>query len=130
MRDRKIRLLMVDDHDEFVSLVSELAEDSQFSFDFLHVKSGKEALDKIKSWQPSAVLLDAHVEDMSSFDIARMCACFTTIVITSEFLSNGLEARARESGAAAYAVKSDVPEDVDHLLNDIAFFSEGMDILH
>jgi DNA-binding NarL/FixJ family response regulator len=66
-----IRVLLVDDHPQFLSIIeAELAELSQLTVVGC-ARSGREALDQVQRLQPDLVLLDIALPDITGLEVAR-----------------------------------------------------------
>ena len=120
---KKVRLLVVDDQAEFCDLVQEIVDVSRHIFDITCqiTSSGEKAMELMKSWEPSVVLLDAHLSDSNCFEILEDCKhSSATIVVTSTEMSHEIEEAARKGGASGYVCKSNNLEDVERLVHDVA----------
>src|SRR5215207_6623338 len=70
-RNAMIRVLLVDDHPEFLSIIAaELAELPQLTV-VGYARSGREALEQVQRLQPDLVLLDIGLPDINGLEVAR-----------------------------------------------------------
>lgn len=69
-RERKYRILIVDDEPRIVRFVRLNLE--QDGFETLAAYNGKEALDKVREHLPDLVLLDVMLPDMDGFEVLRL----------------------------------------------------------
>lgn len=66
-----IRVLLVDDHPEFLSIIAaELAELPQLTV-VGYARSGREALEEVQRLQPDLVLLNIGLPDINGLEVAR-----------------------------------------------------------
>ena len=63
------RILVVDDEPGIVEVISMVLRDQGFVVQA--AASGQEALDRVRSWRPHAMVLDVMLSDMQGFDVAR-----------------------------------------------------------
>lgn len=135
---KQVRLLVVgdtqlDDNSDYYSHLQEYADLSRHVYDISYqfTASGTKAVELIGSWQPSVILVDAHLEDRHSFDVLQSgIDASVPVVVTSEFNSPEIEESAIANGAAAYLPKSDSPEDLEILLNRIAELAVEIQLKH
>lgn len=124
MYDKKtVRLLVVDEQISFFDLLNEQAEVADVGADFscAYTTSGLEALELIKSWAPSVVLLNAHLSEGFTPDlIERCCERHIQVIVTSDMVSASIEKSAKDWGADAFLVKSEDPDDLEHLIAEIS----------
>ncbi|MBX7144074.1 MAG: response regulator [Oligoflexia bacterium] len=132
-KSKEVKLLVVDEHDQYCTLIQEHAELYGHSLKIVCecVNSGREALERITKWEPSVVLLDAHLPDMNSFEVLDACRNGrATVVVSSEVCSREIEDSARAHGASGYVTKSDNPEDIEALLYELATVSLPVPMKH
>jgi two-component system, OmpR family, response regulator MtrA len=108
-------ILVVDDDPAIRDVVADILEMSDYSVKT--AANGAEALDKIQSEQPSAVLLDLMMPVMDGWEFLRRCRgqvpCARVPVVVMS-AARDAAAAARELGAQAYLTK---PFDVDTVLD-------------
>ncbi|MBW2114266.1 MAG: response regulator [Deltaproteobacteria bacterium] len=63
------KILFVDDEVEILEPLKELLE--ELDYRVAYVSSGKEAIDKYKSWKPDVVLLDRNMPEMDGINCAK-----------------------------------------------------------
>ncbi len=132
-KNSNVKLLVVDEHREYCALLKEQLEQIthgvQISCQFVH--SGQDAIDAISEWEPSVVLLDAHLEDVSSFLVLDACRFSkATVVVSSDASGSEVEEKARAHGASGFFRKSYHPETLGALLNELAKVSLPVQLLH
>ena len=121
-----IRLLVVDELESFFEDIKECAElcSHRVRVEVLRAASGHEALEKIRDWEPTILLVDAHLPDMSGFELVKDCyKGVIPVVLTSEHRSADLEKSALELGAFGYVAKTENIDDIESLLYDLADIS-------
>jgi DNA-binding NarL/FixJ family response regulator len=130
---KTIKLLVVDEQDGYCDLIREHAEICSHHVDILCecVNTGKEAIEKIASWKPSVILLDAHLRDVNSFEVLESCReGRATVVVSSDFCSREIMDSARDHGASGYVTKSESPEEIEALLFELASVSAPIELDH
>lgn len=127
MKYRKtVKLLVVDEQPDYCDLIREHAEICSHQIDIIceSATSGREAIEKIAAWKPSVILLDAHLQDVNSFEVLESCReGRATVVVASDHCSQAIMNSAREHGASGYVTKSDNPEEIEALLVELATVS-------
>lgn len=122
VQKKQIRLLVVDDSPSFARAIQEHAElfSFQCAIDCRSALSEDEASDIIKSWFPNCVLLHLHLSDGNAFGMLRRWRDSSmTLVAVADQHSAFIEEAARTGGADAFYARSDNPEDVLHLLEEV-----------
>lgn len=134
MPDRKkVRLLVIDDHEEYFELIKEYADMCSHQFDIIctYSESGERGLELIRSWSPSIVIMDAHLPDVHAYSLLEVCndeAC--PVIVTSDQRSNEIEQSMLAQGACAYLPKTDNPDEMESLLYQIHEHSLTIDYKH
>jgi two-component system NtrC family sensor kinase len=101
----KPRLLVVDDREENRYVLCRVLQ--RAGYDCEQADTGRAALEKARS-QPSVVILDVHLPDMSGYEVCRRIkkdpetAQVSVLQISASFVSNEDRARALEAGADSY----------------------------
>ncbi len=122
-RSDDVRLLVIDDQEAYCDLIRDTAELCAHNFHITceFMESGEGLLEKVSSFHPTVVLVDAHIPDMQTFAMVRRLADEEVpVIVTSEHRSLEIENSARDNGAVAYVPKADNLEDVEFLLSKIA----------
>jgi two-component system cell cycle response regulator DivK len=93
-------------------------------FRILKTSEGLEAINLARDEQPDLILMDIRLPGISGFDVTRLLkqddqTKAIPIIAVTAFATPGDEAKALESGCAAYITK---PVNVDELLRTIEFF--------
>ncbi len=123
---KNVRLLVVDDSKRYSEVIQEWAETSppEYNLSFEFADSEAQTIEMINSWDPSVVLLDAHMPSIDTFDVLeRYLAGAVPVIITSGSKSKAIEESAREKGAVGYFAKSENPDELEFLLNSIGSVS-------
>jgi len=135
---KKVRLLIIGDGNAaeeqgYYAHLKECADLSSHIYEITYnfTQSGVEALKLIGSWEPTVILVDAHLDDMNSFDIVTHSRSQSVpIIVASDYKSTEIEESALSLGAAAYVSKSDNPDDVELLLERIAEIADELATRH
>ena len=129
MADKKVRVLVIDDQESFYSLLSEYAEmcRHEHKIECQHALGAEAALKAVSSWEPSIILLDAHLSGEDSYAMVhRLRGNGAAIVVTSDLPSREIEESAKAHGADGYLPKLTNPDDMDFLLEFlVAVSGEG-----
>lgn len=130
---KRVRLLVIDEHDGYFGLLSQYAEihaaDCEFDLRFAGCRD--DALKEIYGWNPSVILLDAHLPDMNGFDFLSECKDgHAPVIVTSDHRSKGIEDAARTKGAMGYLAKSDNPDEMEQLILKLASVSSSSETKH
>jgi DNA-binding NarL/FixJ family response regulator len=112
---RKTTIVIADDHSLIRSALAELLNDV-LEFEVTHeVGTADEALRAAATSSPSVIILDIGMPGTDAFQAAaeiRQISPNTEIIFLSGTLSDSTIDSARNSGARAYVVKTDPPEEV------------------
>lgn len=130
---KRVKLLVIDEQVTYCDLIKEHVDICSHQFDIVCecVNSGTEALEKIAEWEPSVILLDAHLQDVNSFAVLDACRYGrATVVVSSDTCSSSIENSARAHGASGYVTKSESPEQIEALLYELATVSSPMMMKH
>ncbi len=130
---KTVKLLVVDEQPGYCELIREHAEICSHQIDIIceYVTSGREAIEKIAEWKPSVILLDAHLQDINSFEVLESCReGRATVVVASDHCSRAIMDSARERGASGYVTKSENPEEIEALLVELATVSAPVELDH
>ena len=104
-KEKTVRLLVVNDTQEFnEALQASIDMNSHvYDLDCECVVTGEEALERIEKWQPSVILLDAHLPDLNSLSILDQSDPEETkVIITSTHHSTEIRDTALSRGAEGY----------------------------
>lgn len=118
-----VRVLIVDDHDNYPGLVCDSADiwNEHFAFECKKARSVQEAKDEVEEWLPRVILVDPFVPDLSLTEFADYCLGRSiSLVVMSENSVDGLSELVERIGAVGYIPKSEDPDDVQFLLERIA----------
>jgi len=117
-----VRLLVVDEHLAYADLVENAASvwgelvDIQCEF----VSTAVEALERLSSFQPNVIMLDAHLSDMNCLDFLDLCRDgLAPLIITSQHPSSSLCDSVLSHGASAFVPKTDDPDEIEVVLEKI-----------
>jgi len=116
------RILIVEDDRLSMTLLSDFL--NARGFRILKTSEGLEAIKLARDEQPHLILMDIRLPGISGFDVTRLLkqddqTKAIPIIAVTAFATPGDEAKALESGCAAYITK---PVNVDELLRTIEFF--------
>jgi len=119
---RSIRLLVVDEHRGYTDLVDEAASvwgelvDIQCEF----VSSAVEALERLGSFKPNVIMVDAYISDMNCLDFLDLCRDgLAPLIITSQHPSSSLCESVLSHGASAFVPKTEDPDELEAVLEKI-----------
>ncbi|MCB0352954.1 MAG: response regulator [Bdellovibrionales bacterium] len=130
---KKIRLLLVDEQDGYFELLRQSADiwNERFEFECQMVRSATEAIQKLSEFQPSVIICDTHLSDMSCVDfVAQLSTRKTPVVVASNENFPELREELIQSGALDCIAKTDDPDDVELLLEELAEVSEDFEMAH
>ena len=122
-KKKQVKLLIIDDQPDHIATLREHTEmyNANYSLECNFVKSTKAAIEALRNFQPSVVLLDAHTKDLKGLEIIeRFNHNGASVVVTSRERSDDIEVSALEHGAAAYVPMSENPDDMDLMMETIA----------
>ena len=123
---KNVRLLVVDDSKKYSEIIQEWAETSppEYNLTFEFADSEAKTIEAINRWDPSVVLMDAHMPCINTFEVLeRYLAGAVPVIVTSGTRSKAIEDSAREKGAVGYFAKSENPDELEFLLNSIGSVS-------
>jgi len=119
-----LRVLYVEDN-RINALLFEEAMRLQGSVDLRVAEDGAQALELVDAWQPQVLVLDAHLPDMSGYDVLSRLrerpglASVPAYMCSADALEQDLQ-RARDAGCAGYWTK---PIDVARVRADLAMLA-------
>lgn len=122
----EVKLLIVNEEDDFSDLLKKHIELNQYQgrIIFKQVCSQDDAVELLKNWQPSVVMIDAYLPDVNSLDLVERWQGGTAqLIVTSDNKHKNLEVEALRKGASAVVIKS---YDIDSInetiqqINDLA----------
>lgn len=128
-----IKLLVIHDQPSEVEQITDWAEmnDHLFSVEIQFTNIAEKAYELIGSWNPSVIMLDAHLTDENSFEVLnRVKDNAIPIVMTSEHNSNEIGQSAIENGADMYFSFGDDPEFAEYFLMYMAELAVPSEISH
>ena len=112
---RRVRILIVDDHDALRRAIRGLLE-SRREFEICgEAKDGLEALEKVAELKPDVVVLNVIMPVMDGFEAARKIRAVSPqsrIVMLSSHKDQQLLEEARNVGAVCYVPKSDAEREL------------------
>lgn len=100
--DRRPTVLAVDDQEENLDLLDAILEDA--GYNVLTAANGREALERVESERPQAILLDVMMPDMDGFEVCRRLKAsrrtfFVPVVMVTALADRESKIRGLESGA-------------------------------
>ena len=130
---KKIRLLVVDDQLDFCDSLKECVElcRHQFEIECEFVDSALRAAQLLHEWSPSVVLVDTHLSSIEGLRVIDGCRELSIpVVATSSSADPMMEENVMSRGAIGHIVKSEDPEEMEHLLSVLADVAEDTLIVH
>lgn len=128
-KKRRLKVLIADHHPQFFQQISDFADvmADEIELTCKFADSATQALEMISSWEPSVIMLDVYMPDLSAFDVIEQCRQgVAPIVVTSNNQSEDIREAALDRGACAFIPKSQNPDDIEglfYLLADLAEYS-------
>jgi len=125
-----VKILVADDHEIVREGIRRLVAKSGRPWEICaEARSGKEAVEMIKTLKPDIAILDITMPEMSGLQAARQVADLNTgcrVLVFTMHESGLLDAEARESGAQGFVLKSQAARDliraIDSLLSGGTFY--------
>jgi CheY-like chemotaxis protein len=130
---KQIRLLVVDDSDNYSELIRNAADHTLSNFDLTikHAESESEVLSILKSWDPTVVIMDAHTEAIDSLGaLERYMAELVPVIMVSDSPSREIEHSSLTRGAVGYTTKSEGVDELESLLTQVGEVSINFEIQH
>jgi CheY-like chemotaxis protein len=119
---RTVRVLLVDDSDEFRHLLERLL--LRFGFQIVgSVTGGEEALARLRSAQPDIVILDIAMPGLNGLEVARRIRqddADIGLIILSMHATPEYRQAAAAIGVDAYVVKDDLVPDLQNALRRLS----------
>ena len=132
-KKRELRVLILDENETYLSAIRACAtmNPPEFGLTFQFAASEDSARRIINEWDPSCVLLDAHIPEFDACGaLERYMAEVVPVIITSDSASRDIEASALSRGAVKYITKSENPDEIESLLCSIGEVSIEFDSKH
>lgn len=131
--NRKVRILIIDDHPIFREALKRVIEGRK-SYEVVgEAGNGREGLQMAKKLKPDLVLLDISLPDKSGLDVIQdiiKCSLETCILIVSMHSKIEHIVRAFKAGARGYVVKESAPEKllagIDYVLKGNCFMDASI----
>lgn len=130
---KKVRLLVVDDQPEYFEFIQEFSEICSHVYDIVctYADTGEKAFELIRTWEPSIVLVDVHTANLDCFEFLDRCKRGAQPVIAvSNEQSKEIERSVLAKGATAYLPKTENPDEMESLLQEIISFSDELPEAH
>ena len=130
---KTVRLLVVDEQSDYFGELRQYAQmlDDRYNITCEFTDSSHTAQQILESWEPSVVLLDVHLSDMSNFDFLEDCqANAIPVVVTGHCPSREIERSVLSRGAIAYFPKSHDPDEMEEMMNMLAKVSSAGEYRH
>jgi DNA-binding NarL/FixJ family response regulator len=110
---KKIRVVLADDHREFVATVRTLLDEE---FEVIQVvENGREAVDAVRKLDPDVLVTDVSMPVLDGFQTARAIQqtnCRTKVVFLTIHEGRDFIAAAFSAGGAAYVTKQNLSTDL------------------
>lgn len=121
-----MRLLYVEDNRLNALLFEEMLRLAE-GFELQIAEDGAQALELTDAWQPDVLVLDAHLPDMTGYELleqlrAKPALTATPVFICSADNAPADEAKARAAGVLGYWHK---PIDLQRILSDLSALRAG-----
>jgi len=126
-KKKKVKVLIADNQPQFYEQIKEFADvmEDEIELTCEYADSARRTVELISSFEPSVILLDVYMPDMSGFDMLEKCKQgLAPIVVTSNNQSEDIRETALEKGASAFIPKSQNPDDIEGLFYLLADLSE------
>ncbi len=109
-----MKVLLVEDHQLVSQFVEECMEQRWPEAEVINVRTGQEGLDKIRSEDPDAIILDIHLPDISGLELLKTLRTHSQVpvLMLSGHGERQFIQRAWAYGADAYLVKPFAMQDV------------------
>lgn len=111
-RNRRLRILLVDDHPLMRTAIVGLLEAEFGKLDAECVGTASQARSKIEEGAWDLVLLDHQLPDGKGVDVLPLLSAAAPVVVLTTFEDKALAGQARENGASGFATKGDSPEGI------------------
>jgi len=127
-----VRLLVVDEQESYCELIRKSADIGDMAFEVVceHAASAAEAIRKIADWEPTVILVDAYLPDMNSLEFLEQCRGTSPLIVASEHISPSTEESVLSRGASAYIPKTQDPDELDIILQKIAWLAAEYSTTH
>jgi DNA-binding NtrC family response regulator len=112
---KKIRLLIVDDDDDYMILMRDILEESGLSFEIDEVNTSQAALESLKRSKYDCVVIDYLIPGISGLEVMKMARGLemqTPFIIFSGFGDAELAEELIKQGAADFISKDELNLDV------------------
>lgn len=122
MSDRKIRILLVDDHAMFRKAIRSLIGKTGDLEVVGEAASGKEALEQAEALSPDVAVMDVYLPDENGIEVSRqLLAGCSTLRIAALSCDSRLQVvgKALQAGILAYVFKSSAPEELTRAIRAV-----------
>lgn len=135
---KDVRLLVVDEQEDFCRLLEEIADfwHGAFSMECQFASTLPEAFEHFESFQPTVVMIDLHLSDLGDLSLLQSCTAEGIPVLFSREgygshpdNSNSLS-ELSEKAASEVIQKSADPDEIQIMLERLAQFSKARIRIH
>jgi len=132
-KKQQVRLLVIDESENYLSAIRECIEmcppDYELAIEF--ADSEGKTREIMKRWDPSVVLLDAHLPAVNALNmLEKYLAELVPVIVTSDTRCSEIGNSARVRGAVGYITKSENPDEIETLLERIRTVSIDLGVQH
>lgn len=129
---QQVRLLVLDDVCEETEVLLEVAEfyHPDFEFSCKVTPDPVEAMEAVKDWEPSVVMIDLHAVKNALQILTQIANFGSPVVAIGEKMIPGLERKVRECGGRSYLAKTSNVEGVEDILQLVGSLARGTELRH
>jgi DNA-binding NarL/FixJ family response regulator len=130
---KKVKLLVVDDHNSYCDLIEQSADiwNNDYEVECSFADCASDAFERIIDFTPNIIMVDAYLHDMNYLDFIDQCREGTaSLVVTSSSQSPSIERSVIEHGARAYIAKTDDPDEIEDVLQQLALYASEIEATH
>lgn len=122
MNDRKIRVLVVDDHPVLRDGVAAVLQNQADMVMVGEARNGEEAVERFRALRPDVTLMDLQMPGMNGVDAItaiRVEHPDARIIVLTTYTGDAQAVRAMKAGAAGYLLKSSLRNELIDAIRDV-----------